>query len=508
MPKSSTITSILPPKRILSCLLLLSLLSACSTLQLTHRDIKKASPVCEQLFSQLNQSIHHEGVEDIQALAVEGYPSLRSNRFLASFQQNFTQDEASYWLSQLEALGLEGWGVEFQNLSSKAQNKLNQWSQEHFQNNIPQALETCQTRLHPLFLQHIKTIQAHASIPDDYQTWERAVGVYPVTALFFLKGVHQWHDEVHEKFNTPLPASNISDQHYSWQKKSPTTSAQISTLLQNSLNNPLSIPMPDAQQSKALFEHFAPQITILHTDPTDNLGSIEWNPQGNISVQGQPSVYTLISHTRFEGQILLQLNYVFWFPERKKTSSFDLLGGALDGLIWRVTLDHDGQPLIYDAIHPCGCYQMFFPTTQLRLKKQHKFYDEGALVPQVLTNSLDSDSSMSLMLESQTHMLLRVQATQKESGTHYRMFNYNDLRHLPYTSGYKSMFRSDGLVQGSERSERFFFWPMGVLSAGAMRQWGHHATEFVGRRHFDDAYLMERYFTRQIPRYKKKKSVP
>jgi len=35
---------------------------------------------------------------------------------------------------------------------------------------------------------------------------------------------------------------------------------------------------------------------------------------------------------------------------------------------------------------------------------------------------------------------------------------------------------------------------MGIESAGAMRQWGHHATEFVGERHFDDANLIDRYF--------------
>jgi len=494
MSKPSIITFIFAAKRVVYSLLCLALLSACSTLQPKHQNIEKPFPVCEQLFSKLNQSIQHEGVEDIQALTIKGYPSLRSNRFLASFQQNFTQDEASYWLSQLEALGLEGWGVEFQNLSSKSQNKLQRWSQKNFQSNIKQALETCQTRRHPLLLKHIKDIQTHANIPDDYQTWQRAIGVYPLTALFFLKGVHQWHDETRAKFNAPLPASDNSDQYYTWQKKIPKTSAQISTLLQNSLNNPLSIPMPNAQQSKVLFEHFAPQLTILHADPTDKLGSVQWNAQGIIEVQGQPSAYTLISHTRFEGQILLQLNYVFWFPERKKTSSFDLLGGALDGLIWRVTLNHDGQPLIYDAIHPCGCYHMFFPTTRLHLKVQKDFYEEGALLPQVLPTPLDSDHGMSLILESQTHMLLRVQAAQKRTATHYRMFNYQDLRHLPHASGHKSMFHRNGLVQGSERNERYFFWPMGVSSAGAMRQWGHHATEFIGRRHFDDAYLMERYF--------------
>jgi len=53
---------------------------------------------------------------------------------------------------------------------------------------------------------------------------------------------------------------------------------------------------------------------------------------------------------------------------------------------------------------------------------------------------------------------------------------------------------SFGLVAGSERPERFLFWPMGIASAGAMRQWGRHATAFVGRRHFDDADLLEKRF--------------
>jgi hypothetical protein len=63
----------------------------------------------------------------------------------------------------------------------------------------------------------------------------------------------------------------------------------------------------------------------------------------------------------------------------------------------------------------------------------------------------------------------------------------------------RSLFGSDGLVAGSERPERWLFWPMGVPSAGAMRQWGHHATAFVGRRHFDEPGLLARYFSRAAP---------
>ena len=50
------------------------------------------------------------------------------------------------------------------------------------------------------------------------------------------------------------------------------------------------------------------------------------------------------------------------------------------------------------------------------------------------------------------------------------------------------------MIAGSERGERWFFWPMGIESAGQMRQWGHHATAFVGRRHFDDPLLLDTYF--------------
>ena len=49
-------------------------------------------------------------------------------------------------------------------------------------------------------------------------------------------------------------------------------------------------------------------------------------------------------------------------------------------------------------------------------------------------------------------------------------------------------------LPGSQRPERFLLWPMGVRSAGAMRQWGHHPVAFLGRRRFDDARLIELLF--------------
>jgi hypothetical protein len=62
--------------------------------------------------------------------------------------------------------------------------------------------------------------------------------------------------------------------------------------------------------------------------------------------------------------------------------------------------------------------------------------------------------------------------------------------------GTRSLFDARGRVPGSERAERWLFWPMGIPDAGSMRQWGRQPTAFVGRRHFDDADLLERRFGR------------
>jgi hypothetical protein len=71
------------------------------------------------------------------------------------------------------------------------------------------------------------------------------------------------------------------------------------------------------------------------------------------------------------------------------------------------------------------------------------------------------------------------------------------LRSMPLPGGgRRSLYAQDAIVPGTERAERYILWPMGIASAGAMRQWGNHATAFVGRRHFDDPFLLDRAFGR------------
>jgi hypothetical protein len=193
---------------------------------------------------------------------------------------------------------------------------------------------------------------------------------------------------------------------------------------------------------------------------------------------------------------VLQLNYVIWFPSRPSDGAFDVLSGHLDGITWRLTLAPDGSVLIADTIHNCGCYHLFFPSAALRPVAYGAAVEEQPFVPQRLPG-LEHGGRFALRIASRTHYLQRVTGTagEAEHGQRYEVQRYDALRSLGAgNEGRASLFGPDGIVPGTERGERFLFWPMGVPDPGAMRQRGHHATAFVGRRHFDDPWLLERNF--------------
>jgi hypothetical protein len=209
----------------------------------------------------------------------------------------------------------------------------------------------------------------------------------------------------------------------------------------------------------------------------------------------EPVVYFQLAHARYGEQVLLQLVYTIWFAERPARSATDLLSGRLDALVWRVTLAPDGEPLIHDSMHGCGCYHEFFPTPRARPRPAPDALEEWAFIPQSLPRFGEGERAL-LHIASGTHYLERVSLVRgTDSLTRYVMRGYDELRSLnDFSGGQRSAFGPDGLIAGTERRERFVFWPMGIASPGAMRQWGRHATAFVGRRHFDDADLIERRF--------------
>ena len=452
---------------------------------------------CRAFYAVTDQTVTRTEVRDAQEAAVDGFPYLRVNRFLAAAIKNINNDEQfDFAAEQMLQADRRARQIELNNLPPAMLGELRQYQQKNFpdQANITAAFDYCGELMLRADRARLIVTKAKIHAPASYSILKRLAGLYPLTAIPFSRGIRKFQAEMTQSYAKPL--SDITPQDALVFHAPPaTTTIDVAALIRHASENPLHMPLPNEAELAQLFAQFAPNFAIDTRDEFDRPGAVAWGNDQKIRVDiSAPHVYTLASHTVFEGKFLLQLNYFIWFSERPKRGNFDMLGGALDGVIWRVTLGADGTPLIYDSIHPCGCYHLFFPTEKLRAKAHHPSLQEHAYVPQGAPD-LPSGTRPTIWIESATHYVLRVTNEAPSDSIQYQMADYDQLRSLPRSDGTRrSLFRPDGLVAGSERGERIFFWPMGIKSAGAMRQWGHHATAFVGIRHFDDADLIEKAF--------------
>ncbi|MEN8170859.1 MAG: hypothetical protein ABFS08_11615 [Pseudomonadota bacterium] len=476
--------------------ILVLLLVGCAT-QPSPRPGSEAA-LCLDAFTTFDAAVEEAMVRDQGAPQVPGFPYLRINRFLASFTGEI--DSAARfeaWVERLARLDREARHHELANLPLQKQAALKALSPGE---ELHTALEQCRNTLLALELatptsqQQLRTA---ARVPDDYVTGWRVMGLYPLSGLFVAAGVRGWHREVRENFALPLAELPMAGSAVAWlpPQGERLTTAEVAALLRSSADNPLGLPEPGDREQTLLFASFAPQWLIDTADENDRPGTPVWGGD-NTDLPGidtsQPTLYRRLSYTRFNGRVLLQLNYIIWFKARPPQDGVDIYAGRLDGINFRVTLGPDGRPLLYDTIHNCGCYHKFFPVAPLQLRPEAASLPEPPMVPQILARA---GGTPLIHVASRTHFIRRLEFTPLPEGKHYRWDDYQQLRSLPLADGsHRSLFGGEGIVPGSERSERFLLWPMGVRSPGAMRQWGRHPTAFLGRRHFDEPFLIEKLF--------------
>lgn len=475
----------------LPIVLLLCLLGGCAALE-RPVGLPPAEAACFGLFVEVDGHIRRAGLRDEGDSRVAGFPYLRSNRLLAALADRADEGASvDIWLQQLGELDararhfeLQRYGNPIAGLAPAA---------------LTERLGQCREDLLAIDRQdsaRLARLREASQVADDYVFWWRVAGLYPLTAPIYTRGIHRWHRQTHATFAIPLEDLPLQGRLQRWAAAAHTvpTAGTIRHWLVNQ-RDALGLPQFDASQQQALFARFAPIWEVDVVDGNDRIGGIRWQDGPQVDTT-QPVEYRLLSYTLLNGQILPQLNYVVWFPARPGN---DIYAGWLDGLWWRVTLGPNGEPWLYDSIHSCGCYHQFFPTAALQLREDRaRFYVEEPLVPQ----QAPQGERLVLRISSARHFIERVYvAADMDELTPLQLHPYDKLRALPALdgSGYRSLFGRHGLVDGSERPERFLFWPLGIRSPGAMRQWGRHPTAFVGRRHFDDPYLIETLFRQGTP---------
>jgi hypothetical protein len=482
----------------------LLLAAGCASLDPLDAHRKAAAwPVseCAEWYSSLDAAVDAAGVRDVQAARISGFPYLRVDRFTAALRESAHRQESAMHalIDRMLALDLEARTAEIANLPiENLKAAWNGMGEAEVSASVRQTRE-CGRHLSGFDREVGRTsdlLLDRVQVPDDYVTAYRVAGLYPLARIPFTAGIRRHIDETNSAFARDLDAPTRGVVvRYSPANRPHLSAERLRDILERSHDNPLRVPEPTSEDLALLFALYAPSFEVDTTGDYDRPGGLRWRWGALPEVDAtEPAVYRQSAHTRYRGMNLLQLVYTVWFPERPADSPGDLLAGKLDGVVFRVTLAPDGTPLLYDTMHPCGCYHMFFTTPRATLLPQPEGEPEWAFVPQKLRAMTPRDRIV-VRIASRTHYVERVIRDQDDSLARYELRPYDDLRSLPrMRGGSQSVFGPDAMVAGTGRLERFVFWPMGVANAGAMRQWGHHATAFVGRRHFDDADLLERRF--------------
>jgi hypothetical protein len=517
---------------------------------------------CADWYAALDTQTELAGVRDAGAARVAGFPHLRVDRFTASLKDTLPSQAASphaaALVQRLQQLDNDARHVEIANLPPQALAQLaGSAAPPPPSAQVLQKMQDCAQQLsayHLASAEHTASLLERLAVPDDYRTSYRLLGAYALTRYPFASGIRRFEAERSDVFasgSAPLASgaapndSTAPTTAYQLHLSPPTqrpasalSAAQISRVLAPAPQDPLRVPAPTPDQAQQLLAHFAPSFNLAIDSDDDKPGALVWRPglapasPDTLEVDTQtPVVYSQIAFTRYGPHSLLQLVYTLWFPARpvEPGKTLDLLAGKLDGITWRITLAPDGTPLVYDTMHPCGCYHMFFPTPAAQAKPAPQPGIEWAFIPQSVPHAT-AQQRVVVHVAAGTHYIDRVgvepvdasttattnsttvattvatpgKVSNASSAAQYAWRSYDSLRSLPTPAvqgaaaagkpSHRSVFGPDGFIAGTDRPERFIFWPMGIPRAGAMRQWGKHATAFVGRRHFDDATLMEQRF--------------
>jgi hypothetical protein len=464
---------------------------------LTQRAQSDAVGDCVRRFAAFDARVDTAGVRDAEAARVPGYPFLRADRSTLRSAPNEADPAALTHarLTQMAALDAQGRAIEAANARLDPAELAD--------------LERCRALLLEAARGAPQGALDAARPPRAYNSAARVVGLYPLTQMPFALGIASWQAGVRTAYATPFPELAVAGERLRYVPGAAAGGA-LAGLLPSDAATASAFGRPALTPARAwqLAQQHAPVLVVDTIDRNDRFGTVGWRQSGErrfLAVDdAQPVAYVRVAWAHAGGAPALQIIYTWWFPARPPSAAVDLTAGHLDALMWRVTLDAAGRPLLYDAAHACGCYHLFFPTERVRARPRplpgEGPLDESMFAPQVV-HSPGPDERMIIYVSGGEHQIQRVAVDQvpPAPGTAYRLLDADRLRTLPLPAvaggGTRSAYGADGLVPGTERLERYLFWPMGVPSAGQLRQWGHHATAFVGRRTFDDPRLVDRYFT-------------
>lgn len=442
------------------------------------------SPDCLELWQVMDDAISRADVGGGATSHIDGFAYLRTDRFVTALgsQADSTLKERAL-IEQMRVLDLERRYLELEFLPDDDWQALTRHGYPVDEGLFKRQVARCSVefmkadRVDP---DYFESVMAAIDVDQDYSTLYRTLGLYPLTQLIVSHQVEQYQET-----HSVVVGAEVAG---AYRRFSPPSGRKLSLkrrrlLLKNNRVTPFLNFQFSEQDLSDLVRLYAPVFQI----GGDSFGRIMTSGKGEWQVDtADPVVYYYLSQAIVQGIPALQINYVIWFAKRGDPAPW-YTKGHLDGITLRLTLDWQGRPLIFDSIGNCGCF--YFGLHNDELVELGSVQD--GFVPHFVgvLPSLADSNHLSVQVASGANNVIGVSTTKvrKDEAT-YTLLPYEILERygsmLP-----RKFFDEQGFVDGTDRFESYFLFPMGIPNVGAMRQRGRQPITLIGRAYFDDPHL-------------------
>lgn len=478
------------------------LLTGCAP-STTGFNLPSSDDNCRELWLEADQTLEQFDIYDAASARVTGYPFLRNNRFYASTAtKSITSEQQRQIVRQLQRLDLEGRYRELNRLPRAQQQKLSQrWADSPSPAALKEKIAQCSATLvrHTVKQPNFYTqLRSSLSIQDDYSTWQRSLGLYPLTSWFVSSSAHQAHLDMQQRVQQYDPA--MQTQHsvlYRPKVSAPLSHKAMAAMLKPTRDNALDTPLLSSADMQHLAYSWAPTLRqfVDGDNDTNLIGRVRHDHKGIHIDPQQPTVYYYTSLCYLQGQPTVQINYVFWYASNRSKNIAWWARGNLDGFTLRYTLRRSGELAMVDLIKSCGCYHGFIPDAQLFDTKNLLRPERSAQILQHLPQRAEQQRLEFVLSDSQQILHINVAQENVQAHRPYLLLPYNELEQLTDDEGnISSLFNAHGIVPDTSRAEALFLYPMGIKAVGSMRQRGHQPITLIGRDHFDNPNLFDQTF--------------
>ncbi|MAA75898.1 MAG: hypothetical protein CMN28_14450 [Salinisphaeraceae bacterium] len=413
---------------------------------------------CPARYARIIKRVDEADTADASFYSVPDYPWIRGNRFLASYVGHFENElELTTWLSQLRDNEGYARNIELRNAGlSDAERR--------------ETLDNLRVCAVWLSIDRVFNPDTEEAFIDATLEGARvkAADHAPISARQ-QKKIAQ---DIDRRFNSQPEKTPVTE----WRVARPEgmmSPSEVFALYRDLPRDALGRIGMFHTAWNALAHHYAP-VWLIHTQTqADVPGAPTIDAAGNTRINREtPTVYWHITYTRVESRAVPQINYVVFFG--------DDAGQPENGQVWRITLNQQGQPVVYESMRLDGTEHLWFPATAMRVRE-----DVDPTVPQ----SVAGTGIAATRMLSDTHQVYRVATQATYEAADYRRYTlapYDDLLTLetgPNRSA--SLFDAKGRLKGAKRTGQ---------RNPPMRQLGSHSLAPGEPFFFDDPNLFDANF--------------